>query len=305
MVNWYSTEMLIMYGLTFASVFLIFLYWKLSRKIKEAKENVKVTDIKNDITLKNLQDSLSEDEIKIKSESKTASKLSKKEEKIKAKLDQEFISEQKDLQQQQLNELEQAHKERLNSIMDDESGYMKAKEFNYHKARSRWTTRYWKDWFLDKYLPDKVVMINMELLNGFHKQFLVRERDGAFYYKKKVYVLDNEKKYYVIDSKLYAYDYHEEFTNPIQRKLPIADIKETLESSGISEIEYATSPKTLERFIISKVAEGIMRGQALDEALKQLRLLVIITTVTSVGHFMYILFKTGAFQAVQIPGVNA
>ena len=66
-----------------------------------------------------------------------------------------------------------------------------------------------------------------------------------------------------------------------------------------SEIEYATNPATLHRVLLSKVAEGVMKGEALDNWLRQVRLLVIIILLIVGAHFMYILVKTGAFQQIQ------
>jgi len=118
-------------------------------------------------------------------------------------------------------------------------------------------------------------------------------------------LFDNEAKYYIIDSKLWCYDYHENFTLPIKRKIPLTHIKKSLEHSNISEVEYATNPSTLERFTISKIAEGIMKGQAIDEFMKQIRLLLIIAMVTAVIHLALFMFKSGMLQSIKIPGVTS
>ncbi len=164
--------------------------------------------------------------------------------------------------------------------------------------------RYWKDKFLDRFLAAKVVLINLELSNGFFKQFLVVEHEGGFVWRKKKYIFDNESKYYILDSRIWAYDFHEEFTLPIKRKIPVASIKGSLEQSGISEVEYATNPTTLERFMTAKIAEGIMRGQQLDVFLKQMRLIGIITMVAVLIHLLIFLQKTGVFAQVKIPGIT-
>lgn len=178
------------------------------------------------------------------------------------------------------------------------------KPYDYLKSRSRWKLRYWRDMLRERMHPEKTILVDMELLNGFHREFLVKEKDGGFRYRKNKYIFDNESKYYKIDSKLWCFDYHENFTLPIKRKIPISDIKKTLEHSNISEVEYATNPSTLERFIVARIAEGIMKGQQIDEFLKQIRLIIIITMVTVIAHLLIFMFKSGIFQQVKIPGIN-
>lgn len=188
----------------------------------------------------------------------------------------------------------------LPSIEEDSfEDYHDAKGFNVLKDnKSKWTFKYWKDWYVDRAHPASTALVNMELLNGFHKLFLVKEKDGGFKYKGKKYLFDNEAKYYLIDSKLWAYDYHETFSLPIKRVLPVTKIRKTMEATGISEVEYATNPKTLEQFAVSKIAEGIMRGAELDAVFKFLKLMIIIILVVVVIHFLLYAQKSGIFDQV-------
>lgn len=172
-------------------------------------------------------------------------------------------------------------------------------------GKSRLTVKYWKAHLLERLHPETTALVSMELLNGFHRLFVVKENDEGFQYRGKKYLFDNEAKYYIIDSKLWCYDYHENFTLPIKRKIPLTHIKKSLEHSNISEVEYATNPSTLERFTISKIAEGIMKGQAIDEFMKQIRLLLIIAMVTAVIHLALFMFKSGMLQSIKIPGVTS
>ncbi len=171
-------------------------------------------------------------------------------------------------------------------------------------GKSRLTIKYWRAHFLERLNPETSALISMELLNGFHRLFIVKEKDEGFQYRGKKYLFDNEAKYYIIDSKLWCYDYHENFTLPIKRKIPLTHIKKSLEHSNISEVEYATNPSTLERFTISKIAEGIMKGQAIDDFMKQIRLLLIITMVAAIIHLVLFMFKSGMLQQIKIPGVT-
>jgi len=145
----------------------------------------------------------------------------------------------------------------------------------------------------------------MELTNGMHRTFLVVEKERSFKYKKGVYLLDDDSKYFNIDAKLWQYDFHENYCLPIKRIIPITDIKKVLESANITEVEYASNPMTLERFIVARVAEGIMKGQQLDEFMRQLRLMAVIIMVTVIVHLLLFAWKSGMLQAIKIPGVTA
>lgn len=153
-------------------------------------------------------------------------------------------------------------------------------------------------------MANRTVLVNMELSNGFRKIFIVAEHEGGFRYRKKRYIFDNESKYYVMDAKLYCYDFHEDFTIPIKRIIPVGDIKKAIENSNLTEVENATNPATLDRFLKAKIAEGIMKGQQLDLVFKQLKLIGIVTMVTTIIYLLLFLFKTGMLQSIKIPGIN-
>jgi hypothetical protein len=70
----------------------------------------------------------------------------------------------------------------------------------------------------------------------------------------------------------------------------------------LTEVEYAANPSVLERFMTAKVAEGIMRGQMIDEFLKQNRLIWIITMVAAVLMLLLFIFKTGMLKEVPLIG---
>lgn len=180
----------------------------------------------------------------------------------------------------------------------------KIKSYNPVTAAKITSTKRWKNTLKEKFFPSRVVLINMELLNGFHKLFLVVEKDNGFRYRKKRYIFDVSSKYYIIDAKLWCYDFHEDFTIPIKRKIPITEIKKGVELSKLTEVENAVNPATIERFLKAKIAEGIMKGQQLDLVFKQLKLIGIISMLSSVILLILFLFKTGMLQAIKIPGIT-
>ncbi len=180
----------------------------------------------------------------------------------------------------------------------------KYKSYNPVTAAKITTGKGFKNRFKDKFFPDRTLLINMELINGFHKLFLVVEKDNGFRYRSKQYIFDNESKYYIIDAKLWCYDFHEDFTIPIKRKIPISEIKKAVEQSNLTEVENSVNPATIERFLKAKIAEGIMKGQQLDIVFKKLTIIGVVTMLSSITMLILFLFKTGMLQQIKIPGIS-
>lgn len=160
-----------------------------------------------------------------------------------------------------------------------------------------------KTWYLDRYHPGRVVLINMELTNGFHKLFMVKEKDEGFVFRSKKYLFDDDSKYYNLDTKLYTFDFHEQIVLPFKRKIPVTEIKKTIESTEGIDIEYAINPSTLQRFMTAKIAEGVMRGTQLDEFMKKLQTFLIVTMITSLVHLAIFLYASGLLQNIKVPGI--
>ena len=154
----------------------------------------------------------------------------------------------------------------------------------------------WKTYIISKFQSDRTVLINMELLNGINRLFLVTEKQGGFTYRKKQYIFDNDSKYYILEAKMYAFDFHEGFVLPIKRKLPVEKLKQQIKDATDVEVEYATNPDTLQNFMVAKIAEGIMKGAEIDAWMKQIRLILMIVGVVSLIHFLMYLQKSGVFS---------
>lgn len=170
------------------------------------------------------------------------------------------------------------------------------KPFKLSKFRSKISWIYWKEKYFDKYLPDKVMLIHFELANGFFRQFLIKEKDEGFIYKGKKYIFDDENKTFNIDAKLYQFYYHENITLPISLKIPVTDVKKTIESATDVDIKYAINPATLQRFMTAKIAEGVMKGTQLDEFLRKLNMFIIVIMVTVLAHLVLYLYASGIFS---------
>ena len=175
------------------------------------------------------------------------------------------------------------------------------KIFDFHSAESKFSLAHWKIWFKEKYFPAKIVMINMELINGFHRSFIVIEKDNGFVFRDKKYVFDDDSKYYNMDAKLYVFDFHENIVLPIKRKIPVTAIKKTIESTEDIDIEYAINPSTLQRFMTAKIAEGVMKGTMLDEFLRKLQMFILVIMIAVLVHLALFIYGSGMLENIQIP----
>jgi hypothetical protein len=166
------------------------------------------------------------------------------------------------------------------------------------KNKSKFTYMYWKNKikFMNK---NRTIIINMELINGMHKTFQVYTNAEGFLFNGGRYVFDESLAYYNIDFRCYCFDFHERFCLPIKKKLPYNDIQEIIDNIGC-EIEYATNPITLERFMVSKVAEGVMKGQAFDEFIRRVQMVLIIILVVVMILLILFVWKTGMLENVNL-----
>jgi len=163
-------------------------------------------------------------------------------------------------------------------------------------------TTWWKKWKLQRKKPE-AMLINMELENGMFATMLVFAADNGFKFKNKKYLFDDSLKTYNVSSGLYQLDYHENYCLPIQKKLPIQEITKAIAATGISDLEYATNPSVLEKFINSKIAEMVLRGGALDAFMRQIRLLLWVIAIMGLLHLILFVFKSGMLKSIHVPGL--
>lgn len=179
-------------------------------------------------------------------------------------------------------------KQIISTIKDQQYNFLK------HQGKIQKLITKWKKFWN----PDKLMIANIEMNNGFHKTILIVAKGDGFKYNGKKYLFDNDMKYYNFSLGYWCYDYHEDITLPIIRKTPVNEIKNVIENSNISEVEYALNPSTIERFETSKIAEGIMKGQKLDEFMTKVIVLLFIVVVSTVFHLILYMYKSGVFNSI-------
>ncbi len=195
------------------------------------------------------------------------------------------------------------------TVKDKDKFYFEAKPRSYWKKDKWWQfkipfTRRWKENKMLKKFPDKVVLARMEMNNGTHREFLVKDDASGFVFRDARYVFDLENRYWVTDSLIWAYDFHESISisiknslkpndalldyidqlkkdsaKGIKKQVPINELKEIIEESGVTQVENSINPVVLERVIKSEIIQAILQGSALGRLFRVLLIIVIIIVI--------------------------
>lgn len=185
------------------------------------------------------------------------------------------------------------------TVMEKDKFYFEAKPRSYFKRRL--SIRRFKESKLVKKFPHKVVLVRMEMNNGTHRELLVKEDASGVTLNGARYVFDLENRYWVVDSMIWAYDFHEslsisikttlkpndkliefvallekESRAGIKKNIPINDLKETIEQSGITQVENSINPIVLERVIKSEIIQAILQGSAIGRLFRVVLIIIII-----------------------------
>ena len=173
--------------------------------------------------------------------------------------------------------------EKLQSIVKEykqNRNQFQAKEmlklYNQSKPKNMFDIKGHKNKLISKYNKLSAFVINMQLTNGNVMQFIVKVTDGGFKFDKGFYIIDDEQKYYLATTNMYALDYHEELCFPIKRTIDINSIKDELIQSDDVELKTAINPVSLQSFMESSVIQKLLAGAELDNALKVIKWMVIL-----------------------------
>jgi hypothetical protein len=154
--------------------------------------------------------------------------------------------------------------------------------------------------FISKKNKLRVVGFTMELRNGDNVSIMTfLDADNSFIYLGKMYVWDNDMQYYNKSSQLFFNDYHQDFALPISTRIKINELRDAVSSGGLADIEYATNPMVLKRFLQSSIQDLMLRGGVLWDLIKQVRLITIIILILGVlGLFLsgYAYYSLGVFS---------
>lgn len=155
----------------------------------------------------------------------------------------------------------------------------------------------WKEFFS----PHKLLLIHMELNNGYHRHFLVKENRESFKYQGKMYILDPDPKYkkWCISSKYYMYYFHESLSLPLEITVPTDLIKKQFsKSEKHQEITLALNPDSLDKFQSSSIVQAILQSAALQTTFRLLMIIGFITMIATIILLGLFAHSQGYFQGI-------
>jgi hypothetical protein len=202
--------------------------------------------------------------------------------------------------QKLLNDLVQReHEKHIQQYKDDDFGYMRAEPYNPLKnRRKKLSIAYLKDWWTWRKHASRVLIVNIQLMNGYRTQFLVKEDMGSFVYKGKRYIIDTSLKYFLLTAGCFALDYHEELSLPINKEIDIKKVKDTISAVKGKGVLYSLNPSSMQQFVSAQIARQILSAAELDAVLKRMQLMLLITLIASIIAVIIALQQSGAFAGV-------
>lgn len=162
---------------------------------------------------------------------------------------------------------------------------------------------------------DHALHITMELKKGGKKFFWVNEIEDGFLYNAGQYIFDVDMKYEITDiygRVYYGYDFYEGWPVPFKHLFPhneiVKAVREGLAGEEVMEVDYATNPFLLLKFILSDIIKKLF---ASDQILPMLQLAfyilcaVGILTLANTIMDIVILVKIGGIKkVVELMGTN-
>lgn len=170
--------------------------------------------------------------------------------------------------------------------------------------------------------PDTFVLARMEMSNGNWREFLVNEKNDAFYLKDKQFLFDNEMRYYIIERNLWAYDFNEKITLPYKRRwviheklmekliavidtaarkpmpprINVNELNELIEGSQIIDVQASMNPKTQKRFSDSEIVKQVLQGAMLGRILKVILIILIIIGILALIILIIVMYQSQVFE---------
>jgi hypothetical protein len=156
--------------------------------------------------------------------------------------------------------------------------------------------QFWRTYYYLNFKRAEIMLIEMELATGDIYTFITPIKANSFEFKKKVYVIDESIKKYDINSKIYRLRYFENLSLPVDESLPVKDLKSAIQNKEKNQkdtIYYALNPQLLHEFLHSDVLKSMMQAGEITAFFKNIRMWVIVATISSVIHLILYAQKSG------------
>jgi hypothetical protein len=138
------------------------------------------------------------------------------------------------------------------------------------------------EFFKKRLKKRKMFMAVMQLRNGKYYQFTVATSEEYFIYDKGCYYIDPDMVREDTFTKLNTLFYHQECSMPFKLDFNISDLKDSLKGVD-SDVEKAINPSSLKSFISSQVIEKVLKGADMIKELSQIKMMVLINMLVTIG----------------------
>lgn len=203
--------------------------------------------------------------------------------------------------------------------------------FDYTKdPRMGWRARRKLNKILKKELQN-MIHVTMYMNNGMTRFLITPEENDGFVFKNGKYITDSESKSFSPDLNMWCYEFHEKFALPITQKenlsepviqfvndvneslrkhnkypivknFKLQELKDSVESSGLTEIETAVNPIALKRFIDTNVILQVLGGAWFTKVIKILLIVCLILLVIGLVTMIAVIYNTGVLDKINLGG---
>jgi len=217
-------------------------------------------------------------------------------------------------------------------IQEPDAVYYKSDERNVLK-----TIKGFKQWRAKrkfKKKPDQFVLVRMTMVNEVVREWIVRADAKGFKFNKGRYIFDDTNKFFNATAKMWCYNYSEQINLPIKtthalnnklndtntfikkkinlynverssnesNQLNVDELKEHIESAGVTDVENAVNPISLERYLVSDFIQSLIKHGTTLKILKIILIIVAIVGFFAFGSFILDLQTSGVLGELGIGG---
>lgn len=234
-----------------------------------------------------------------------------------------FIKRKSKRQDPKLKEIDVSGKERVPfDKLDKDKFYYEANPFTAQYGLSKRQIK--KESKLFKKELDNVVLIRMSLANGMFREFLISANSDSFRYKSGRYALDPEKKYYLIEREIWAYDFHEQLSipylrdysltpelekllssalidaesKPLSNKINVTEVRDAIKRSGIIDTQASMNPKSLKNLVDSEVARQVLLAARLPKIILIMLIVLFVILLLLFLNLIISGYASGLFDKI-------
>lgn len=165
-------------------------------------------------------------------------------------------------------------------------------------ALSKWES------FKYRFTKSTTFFIVMRLRNGSRTQFTINTTNPYFDYDGGTYIIDEECKFLMSSSNMYALEYHQDISLPIRIHVDVKNIVSASKNVPAAvEVEKFMNPFSLRQYVVSKFIQDAVKGAGkLTEEINMIKLIIIVNLILSVLIMIVMLKSTKMLDNIHIPG---